>query len=72
MEDMRPVTVYLNAFHVLRIDIPADIAALFHNEHFLPRARQFMGAHRAVKSASDDEIIVHIFAPFSLCLLYLF
>ena len=58
MENVGAVDMGLDALHFPGIDIAANVAALFDDQHRFARPGRLMGKHRAVKPRANHKIVI--------------
>ena len=59
MEDMSPVPVNMDSFHILCINVAGNVVPFFNDKNLLPTLFGLMGKYGTVKAGTNNEIIVH-------------
>ena len=69
---MCAVPVDMNALHIGRVAVSADVAAPLHHKAALSLFLRLVGKDRAKESGADDQIIIHIGAYLAFDILQIF
>lgn len=69
---MCAVAVHLNAVDLLAVDISSDVAALLHDQAFLPRLLRLLGKDRTEQAGAYNQIIIfHSVSPLAFGLTFI-
>ena len=65
VEDVRPVFMHLDAFHILSINVSADAFAPVDHQDLFPGFFRLAGEHRAEEAGAHDQIVIFHKSPSS-------